>query len=131
MKAIHTTLIAILLTLSVADFPLAQAARVTPAQKIEAMVLRDINAVMSDTYNEGEGTATAKRAACRIVKSTALYYTAFCSVDILVQPSRDSEYVTTTTCTSMKYHASPSLQSVELVDGWEACIESVNDITEF
>lgn len=97
---------------------------------VESLVVRDIDSMLSETFNESDGTAEVTAARCSAVSSNPVNHIAFCSVDINVQPNADREYENTITCTSMKYEVSSDLTSVNLVGGWEKCIEAVNSVEE-
>lgn len=99
--------------------------------RIEALVKNDLDSVLSETYDEGEGSAEVAAADCKIVKKGAQGLTVFCSVTVDVQPSMESDYKSQAVCTSMGYRVSPDLQSIENFSGWPECIEYVNDVTEF
>ncbi len=107
------------------------ASRENITKAAEALVVKDINNTLTETYDEGEGRADAQKASCRYVRTRNDLHMLYCSVEILVQPDSSRRYKSTTTCTSMGYHLSQNLKEVDLFSGWEKCIDNVNGVTEF
>lgn len=120
-----------MLLISVLSTQVTAATPLSLGQAFEPLVLRDFNSILSETYNEGEGTAEAVKASCRVTRQSGATGIIYCTVEIQVQPSHESTYRTSTTCTSMGYQFDREAQSLENFAGWRQCIESVNNITEF
>lgn len=122
---------ALLLIPSLLGLTAARAFAQTPSKSpLELLVLQDFNSVLSETYNESEGVAKATAATCKQVKTTVRESTVFCTVQITVRPDRKSRYSSQLTCTSMGYKVTEPTKSVSVFNGWDECIESINNVTE-
>lgn len=101
----------------------------SPLPSIQKLVLKDIAAVLEETYNEGDGSADVTSVECALKKSKAVKLTAVCTIGVQVKPDSEEEFESATTCSGLKYLVAPDLSSLDHVNGWDECLETLEAVT--
>lgn len=134
----NSTLAICLSLLTLSAFSSGAMAAPTKSGTIEEQIAKDINGLFGDTYNEGEGRAEVyevdgkPQIKCSSPRATKNALVVFCTAQVQVFPTSESDYSSVIDCTGLSY----ALKSKDKIEKryndarLVRCLENANDVSE-